>query len=441
VRGNPVDARSDLFSLGAVFYEMLTRQAPFAGNSAQEIRQSILRADPLPPSELNPLVPGALDRMVLSLLTLRPDGRPADARIVLRDLHRVEEGLGLRASVEVAAAKAAAHAQPARADRVPIHPAPPPRIPRPDPFSEAGDFGGFRPGAADADVVPEHPLTADHEDFDHRKAMMERGSRRKPPSGSRAGMLTALGLMLAAVGVGFGAYMYFLSGSLAPTPAAPLATAPAPVAGASKEPVAAFGEWKSTRPVAVADTPVEQKPPPAVDTPRPIAPPPLAEAIKTPAPAPVVAKEPQKPQAPGTLFGLKPTPSNPLGDLEPLPHAKTPVARAPEKPAPVAAAPVAAAPAKQPPRAAPPAPKVAKQQPRRMAHLTLAVSPAGELYINGEHQGTTPPVTTFELEPGMHRIEIRNGSRRPYVTYMTVEAGEERRIRHDFNARPSPPPG
>jgi hypothetical protein len=40
----------------------------------------------------------------------------------------------------------------------------------------------------------------------------------------------------------------------------------------------------------------------------------------------------------------------------------------------------------------------------------------------------------------MHRIEIRNGSRRPYLTYMTVEAGDERRIQHDFNARPMRPP-
>ena len=75
-----------------------------------------------------------------------------------------------------------------------------------------------------------------------------------------------------------------------------------------------------------------------------------------------------------------------------------------------------------------------------MATLIIQVSPKGELYIDGEHYGTTPPITTLELAPGMHHIEVRSGSRKPYVTYMTVQAGDERRIRHDFAAKPSRPP-
>ena len=167
VRGNPLDARSDLFSLGAVFYEMLTRRAPFTGNSPQEIKQRILHAEPPPPSELNPLVPEALDRMVLGLLTLRPDGRPASARILLRDLHRVEEGLGLGASIDVAPTsrpqpcrtsgpnpanpRSERHRESARCARAAAasHPA--------SQHSTRRDFGGFRPGAAEADVLPDRP--------------------------------------------------------------------------------------------------------------------------------------------------------------------------------------------------------------------------------------------------------------------------------------------
>ena len=74
------------------------------------------------------------------------------------------------------------------------------------------------------------------------------------------------------------------------------------------------------------------------------------------------------------------------------------------------------------------------------AQVILAISPRGEIYIDGKHHGTTPPTTTFDLEPGMHRIEVRSGSRSPYVTYMTVQAGDVRRIRHDFNAKPIRPP-
>jgi hypothetical protein len=81
----------------------------------------------------------------------------------------------------------------------------------------------------------------------------------------------------------------------------------------------------------------------------------------------------------------------------------------------------------------PPA-KVPEQQPGGTAQVIVAVSPRGEIYINGKHYGTTPPITTFHLEPGMHRIEVRSGSRKPYLTYMAVQAGDKRRIRHDFNA-------
>ena len=98
------------------------------------------------------------------------------------------------------------------------------------------------------------------------------------------------------------------------------------------------------------------------------------------------------------------------------------------------------APTKEAPRAPQVKTKVRQPPPVVMAKLTLAVEPQGELYINGEHYGSTPPLTTLELEPGMHRIEIRSGSRKPYLTYMTVDPGEERRIRHDFNAKSIRPP-
>ena len=81
-----------------------------------------------------------------------------------------------------------------------------------------------------------------------------------------------------------------------------------------------------------------------------------------------------------------------------------------------------------------------KPQPGGTARLVIAVSPRGELYIDGKHHGTTPPITALVLEPGMHRIEIRSGSRKPYLTYMVVQAGEQRRIRHDFGAKPARPP-
>lgn len=62
--GKQVDARSDIFSLGIVFYEMLTGQRPFGGNTPTSVLSSILKDTPRPVSELKPDVPRELARAV-----------------------------------------------------------------------------------------------------------------------------------------------------------------------------------------------------------------------------------------------------------------------------------------------------------------------------------------------------------------------------------------
>ena len=70
--------------------------------------------------------------------------------------------------------------------------------------------------------------------------------------------------------------------------------------------------------------------------------------------------------------------------------------------------------------------------PPSTARLTLAVSPWGSVYIDGKFHGATPPVTTLDLSPGRHLIEVRNSSQPTYLTYATIRAGEVRSIRHEF---------
>ena len=60
-RGEELDGRSDLFSLGAIVYEMATGKIPFEGNTSAVIFQGILDRDPRPPVELNPSVPYKLE--------------------------------------------------------------------------------------------------------------------------------------------------------------------------------------------------------------------------------------------------------------------------------------------------------------------------------------------------------------------------------------------
>ena len=87
------DARSDLFSFGAVVYEMLTGKRAFDGDSATSVRAAILEHEPPPVSSLQPLVPPAVDDIVRRCLAKNPDERWQTAGDVIRELKRVSESI------------------------------------------------------------------------------------------------------------------------------------------------------------------------------------------------------------------------------------------------------------------------------------------------------------------------------------------------------------
>jgi serine/threonine-protein kinase len=87
--GRAVDARTDLYSLGVVLYEMCTGHRPFAGSSG-ELVAAILRDDPEPPSRRNPEVSAELDALVLELLAKEPGARPESADRVRATLEAIE---------------------------------------------------------------------------------------------------------------------------------------------------------------------------------------------------------------------------------------------------------------------------------------------------------------------------------------------------------------
>jgi serine/threonine-protein kinase len=72
ILGKPQDARSDIFSLGVVLYEMITGSRPFDADSLQGVCSLIMSSTPLPPSQINSSLPAGLNALVLSCLEKDP---------------------------------------------------------------------------------------------------------------------------------------------------------------------------------------------------------------------------------------------------------------------------------------------------------------------------------------------------------------------------------
>jgi len=89
VRGRDLDARTDLFSLGVVLYEMLTGRLPFDGGTATDVADHILHADPPAMSRFNYAVPERLDAVVLKALAKDVAFRYQSARELYIDLHAI----------------------------------------------------------------------------------------------------------------------------------------------------------------------------------------------------------------------------------------------------------------------------------------------------------------------------------------------------------------
>jgi serine/threonine-protein kinase len=305
VRGEALDGRTDVFSLGTVLYELLTGKQPFTGEDVPSIVNAVLTHEPPPPSTLNPRVTPEVDRIVARMLAKRVGDRYTSARRVMRHLGELAESLGgdekRRGVVDAAPAKRARE-----------------------------------PGGEETTVVL--------------------GAAASPARARRAPYAIGALIVLA---VAAGIAMRPGADRPAPPPAVAVAPTPAPAA------------------------------PPAAPEPQPVAP--IAEVA--------VVAPPAKPTAPPR----KPPP--------PRQTATTPAPQPLPEPEPLAR----------------PAPAL-----KEVATLQLAVSPWGEVFIDGESRGTSPPLSAIQVAPGTYRIEVRNSTLAPYRVEVNVGSGDTRRIRHRF---------
>ncbi|WP_025738224.1 Stk1 family PASTA domain-containing Ser/Thr kinase [Mycobacterium genavense] len=91
-RGDSVDARSDVYSLGCVLYEILTGEPPFTGDSPVSVAYQHVRVDPVAPSKRHAGISPDLDAVVLKALAKNPDNRYQTAAEMRADLVRVHNG-------------------------------------------------------------------------------------------------------------------------------------------------------------------------------------------------------------------------------------------------------------------------------------------------------------------------------------------------------------
>ncbi len=102
LRGDPLGAPSNIFSLGAIFYEMVTERKAFDGEDADQVRQSISEMTPVAPDQINRKIHPALSQVIMKALAKAPEERYQSGQDLVNDLERCKES----------ATKAAAAAKP-----------------------------------------------------------------------------------------------------------------------------------------------------------------------------------------------------------------------------------------------------------------------------------------------------------------------------------------
>ncbi len=312
LRSGTIDARTDIYALGLVLYELLSGRKAFPGDSLEAIHTAVLESSPPPVHELRPDVPAGLSTLVATVMSRDPAQRPATASDLAQQL-RVWEG-----STSTSAG-----------------------------FVERRRGTTKTPAARWAAVAAVGLAAA---------ATLAWGLRSAPAAGPTGNSASAAAPAPASASVSV----------LPPTstataePASP--SAPVPADGAA----AAATTVNLGAAVLTAAAPVGDKANPAARTPAP--------ANKTPASA-----------------RAKPT-------------------------AAAAVAPV------QPPAAA------------STGSVQIAVTPWGQVEVDGAPAGTTPPLTRLTLSEGSHTITIRNADFPPYSATVDVQADKPVVVRHRFGS-------
>ena len=318
LQGGKIDARSDVYGLGVVLYELLTARKAFDGDSLEQITTAVLTNHPAAAHELNPQVPKALSQIAQRAISREPDERFQSAGDMAQALR--QWAVAQARQTAAAAAADAASAQP--------------------------------------------PATL-------------------PPR------RRALRMGLAAAAVLAGAGWWWLAAQRTPPAAAPQAAA------AQAAPATALVAPAAPGTALASLAPSDPAPAPAASDTAGASPAALPTAAAAAMPGPVEA---------ASAAALPPAPARPK-------------AAKPRK--------LAATPAVAPAPTAMPAPK---------GWVQLAISPWGQVEVDGKAAGTAPPLTRLELSAGSHTITVRNEDFPPFTRQIQVDADQPVTLKHRFGS-------
>ncbi len=93
--GRPADARTDIYSLGAIMYEMVTGVPPYQGDNFMEILTKKATQDPPPPTTIRPELPAQVSELVMAAMSRNPDGRPQTMESLEYELNKCLSGRGV----------------------------------------------------------------------------------------------------------------------------------------------------------------------------------------------------------------------------------------------------------------------------------------------------------------------------------------------------------
>ncbi len=322
VVGRQVDGRADIFSLGAVLYEMLTGFGPFFGGDLEAVLYQVINEMPAAPTHRNGAVPPAFDYIVARALAKHPEDRYRDARAFASDVRNFRE---LRAPVEPSQEQRTLERRAIRRRKGEI------------PTRAAGPAAAEEGASAAVSAGLAMPAAG--------------GTTGAAVAGANANRLRTMLL------IGVPAVVLFVAGATA------------------------LVRFVSNRASPAQELPVS-----------------------------VSAAEPA---------AIATTVSPPIRPAEPLPQPVQQIE--PLSPSTTRNAPADRSRAAGRQSAAKPA-----------ARLGLAVSPWGEVYVDGRKRGLSPPLTEIRLAPGRHTIEIRNAQFTPYAETVNLEANASVKIKHKF---------